>query len=163
MSRINGFTLLEVMVVLVVVAIMATIALPLYQSELRKSDASAVQQEILKLGDQLERYKSRNFSYHGYDPKYLYNEITAMSEVNLPRKGTKKYTLTLYDTSENTAKKLLNTDAGLGQKWAIIALSESEKNYSFLFTSTGVRCKNKTKANITYTGCGTENTGMESW
>lgn len=163
MIRIKAFTLLELMVVVVVISIIATIAVPAYQYEGRKADASMVQQEMLKLAEQLERYKSRNFSYHGYDPKYLYNETTAMSEVNLPRKGARKYTLTLYDTSESTAKKLLNTDTGLGQKWAIIALSESEKNYSFLFTSMGVRCKNKTKANINYTGCGGENTGMETW
>lgn len=75
----------------------------------------------------------------------------------------KKYTINLYDSSETTAKKLLNTEGGLGQKWAIIALSESDKNYSFLFTSTGMRCKNKTKANITQTDCGTVNTGMEAW
>lgn len=163
MRRIKGFTLLELMVVLVVIAIMTAIAVPLYRSEIRKLDASAVQQEMLKLADQLERYKSRNFSYHGYDPKYLYDETSAISSINFPRKGVKKYTVSLYDSSESTVKKLLSTDSGLGQKWAIIALSESEDNYSFLFTSTGVRCKNKTKANISYVGCGTQNTGMETW
>lgn len=163
MRLIRGFTLLELMVVLAIVAIFTAIALPLYEVETRKLDASVVQQEMLKLADQLERYKSRNFSYHGFDPKYLYDETTAMNTINFPRKGVKKYTITLYDTSEATAKKLLNTESGLGQKWAIIALSESEKNDSFLFTSTGVRCKNKTKINITYTGCGEASTGMEIW
>ena len=163
MNARKGFTLLELMVVLAVIAIIAAIAVPLYQSETRKLDASAVQQEMLKLADQLERYKSRNFSYFGFDPKYLYDESNAMSSINFPRKGTKKYTITLYDSSEVAAKKLLNTDSGLGQKWAIIALSESDKNYSFLFTSTGIRCKNKAKANITQNDCGTVNTGMEAW
>lgn len=163
MSAKNGFTLLELMVVLAVVAIMVAIAVPLYQSETRKLDASAVQQEMFKLADQLERYKSRNFSYFGFDPKYLYDETSALSSINFPRNGVKKYTINLYDSSEITAKKLLNTEGGLGQKWAIIALSESDKNYSFLFTSTGIRCKNKTKANITQTDCGTVNTGMEAW
>ncbi|MDY6449381.1 type IV pilin protein [Acinetobacter faecalis] len=159
----NGFTLIELMVVLAVIAVMTAIAMPLYQYEMRKLDASAVQQEMLKLADQLERYKSRNFSYHGFDPKYLYDEVNPMSSVNFPLKGTKKYTINLYDSSEATGKKLLSSDSGLGQRWAIIALSESEKNYSFLFTSTGLRCKNKTKANINFTGCGAVNTGMETW
>ncbi|MDY6456264.1 type IV pilin protein [Acinetobacter faecalis] len=159
----NGFTLIELMVVLAVIAVMTAIAMPLYQYEMRKLDASAVQQEMLKLADQLERYKSRNFSYHGFDPKYLYDEVNPMSSVNFPLKGTKKYTINLYDSSEATGKKLLSSDSGLGQKWAIIALSESEKNYSFLLTSTGIRCKNKTKANIGFTGCGAVNKGMEAW
>ena len=159
----NGFTLIELMVILAVIAIMAAIAVPSYQSEIRKLDAAAVQQEMLKLADQLERYKSRNFSYHGFDPKYLYDEVNPMSFFNFPLKGTKKYTISLYDSSESTGKKLLSSDGGLGQKWAIIALSESEKNYSFLLTSIGLRCKNKTKANIGFTGCGAVNTGMEAW
>ena len=159
----NGFTLIELMVILAVIAIIAAIAVPSYQSEIRKLDASAVQQEMLKLADQLERYKSRNFSYHGFDPKYLYDEVNPMSFVNFPLKGTKKYTISLYDSSESTGKKLLSSDSGLGQKWVIIALSESEKNYSFLLTSTGLHCKNKTKANIGFTGCGAVNTGMEAW
>ncbi|MCK7607989.1 hypothetical protein M0D70_00960 [Acinetobacter portensis] len=69
----------------------------------------------------------------------------------------------LYDSSDVTGEKLLSSDGGLGQKWAIIAFSESEKTYSFLFTSTGLRCKNKTKANINLTSCGAVNTGMETW
>ena len=36
-------------------------------------------------------------------------------------------------------------------------------NFSLLMTSTGVQCKNKTKANITYTSCGSAATGSEGW
>jgi type IV pilus assembly protein PilE len=163
MLKIKGFTLMELMIVVVIIGLIVIIALPAYQAEIRRSDAAVAQQEILKLAEQLERYKSRNFSYHGFDPKYLYDQLTPMNKVQIPLKGKKKYTINLYDTSEPTAKILLSSAGGLGQKWAIIAISDDVKNYSFLMNSSGVRCKNKTKANITFVGCGNMSTGMESW
>ena len=50
-----------------------------------------------------------------------------------------------------------------GQSWVIKAISSNENNFSLLMTSTGVQCKNKTKANITYTSCGSAANGSEGW
>ena len=61
--KMKGFTLVELMVVVMVVAVVAAIALPNYQAYVRKANAAFAQQEILKLADQLERHKTRNFSY----------------------------------------------------------------------------------------------------
>ena len=46
--KMKGFTLVEMMVVVMVVAIMAAIALPSYQSYVRKSEENSAQQEIQK-------------------------------------------------------------------------------------------------------------------
>jgi type IV pilus assembly protein PilE len=43
-KRIRGFTLLEVMIVAVIVGVLAAIALPAYQSQVRKGNRSAAQQ-----------------------------------------------------------------------------------------------------------------------
>ena len=43
-NRTRGFTLLEVMIVVVIVGVLAAIALPAYQSQVRKSNRSAAQQ-----------------------------------------------------------------------------------------------------------------------
>src|SRR6478609_9505756 len=43
-TRTRGFTLLEVMIVVVIVGVLAAIALPAYQSQVRKSNRSAAQQ-----------------------------------------------------------------------------------------------------------------------
>ena len=166
MSKYMGFTLVELLIVLIIVSIFSAIAVPVYQNEVGKSDAAAVEQELQKLAEQLERYKSRNFSYHGFDPKYLYGKSTAISSFDFPLNKPKKYKINLYDGSERSptaVKSLLSSSDGLGQRWVIIALSENTRNYSYFIDSTGVRCKNKTKANINYMGCGTEVSGMKNW
>ena len=159
MIKSTGFTLIELMLVIVIVAIFAAIAIPSYQAQIRRSDAAAVQQEIQKLAEQLERYKSRNFSYHGFDPKYLYGQSSSMTSIDFPSSTNKKYTITLADISETTATTLLSTSSGLGQKWAINAVPVKTQYEAFLFTSTGIRCKNQyliasdlTNIN-SYTGC----------
>lgn len=101
------------MIVLIVVSILAMVAVPVFQNELRNSDVVAVEQELKNFAEQLERYKSRNFSYHGFDPKYLYDGTNVMSSINFLRKGSKKYTIMLYD-SVRQRQKLLNTDNRLG-------------------------------------------------
>lgn len=158
MIKIKGFTLIELMVVIVIVAIFVAIAIPSYQAQIRRSDTAAVQQEMQKLAEQLERYKSRNFSYHGFDPKYLYGETTEMSTIDFPS-SNKKYTITLADISETTATTLLSSSTGLGRQWAIKAIPVNTQYDALLLTSSGIRCKNKylvsndlTNINA-YTGC----------
>lgn len=68
----RGFTLIELMVVVVVVAILAAIAIPSYQQYIRRAHLAQAQQEMLKLAEQLERHKAKNFSYKGFDAAYLY-------------------------------------------------------------------------------------------
>lgn len=55
----SGFTLIELMVVIVIITIFAVIAIPSYQQYARKADASAAEQEIQKVAEQLERFKSK--------------------------------------------------------------------------------------------------------
>lgn len=59
----RGFTLIELMIVVVIVAIFAAIAIPSYQAYTRKAIAAKAQQEIQLLAEQLERHKGKNFSY----------------------------------------------------------------------------------------------------
>lgn len=166
----QGFTLIELMVVVAIVAILATIAIPSYQTHTRKAIAGQAQQEIQKLAEQLERHKGKNFSYLGFDPSYLYKDnsgnligySTTNAQLNLPLNSTGtavKYIISIRDGTEST-KLLTNTNA-LGQRWAIKAESQDPNNFTFLMTSTGIQCKNQTRANVSYTGCGTG--GVSTW
>lgn len=166
--HIRGFTLIELMVVVAIVAIFAAIAIPSYQQYTRRAMASQAQQEVQKLAEQLERHKSKNFSYKGFNARYLYpippspridSFDDTKQELILPLESAHpKYVITIVDAG--VGNPLLTATTALGQNWAIQAVSSDTRNFSFLVASNGVRCKNKTVANITYTGCGV---GGESW
>lgn len=142
----KGFTLIELMVVVVIVAIFAAIALPSYQEYAKRANAAQAQQEIQRLASELEKWKSRNFNYLGF---------------GLNANIVQGYSFDIRDGS--TSNPLLTASTASGQTWVIRAEHTANKNYTFLMTSTGIRCKNKTKANVTFTSCGTITTGSEVW
>ncbi|MCH7332385.1 prepilin-type N-terminal cleavage/methylation domain-containing protein [Acinetobacter modestus] len=166
----QGFTLIELMVVLVIITIFAVIAIPSYQVYSRRAVASTAQQEIQRLADQLERHKGKNFSYLGFDASYMYKNTTGnlvgydpvTSQLVLPVGATgsdTRYKLFIRDGTDTG--KLLTDVTALGQRWAIRAESTDPQNFSYLMTSTGLQCRNKTAANVTFTDCGTG--GENKW
>ncbi len=167
--RNKAFSILEIMAIVFVIAILVMIALPIYTSYLKRSDVAVAQQEISRLALQLERHKSRNFSYKGFDASYLYTDSngsvspsfdTTNQLLYLPIGSTQsnyKYVVTIIDPI--ITKPLTDQDS-TGQRWVLRGNSKDTSNYSLLFTNTGVKCKNTTVANITNTTCGT---GSESW
>ena len=172
--RSEGFTLIELMVVVVIVAIFAAIAIPSYQEYARRAIAAQAQIEVQKLAEQLERHKSKNFSYKGFNARYLYPTPPSprldsfddtKQELILPLESAHpKYVITIVDAG--VGNPLLTATTALGQNWVIQAVSSDTRNFSFLMTSSGVRCKNKTMANINMDpssgdiGCGL---GGEDW
>ena len=141
--RVSGFTLIELMVVLIIIAIIAAIAIPSYQAYARRAVAAQAQQEIQRIASLLERHKARNFSYKGF---------------SMSAQSVQTYTFDLKDGAD-TSKLLSATDAS-GRSWALKATTSNAQNYNFLMTSTGIRCKNTTAANVSYTSCGV---GSEAW
>lgn len=154
----RGFTLIELMIVVAIIAIIAAIAFPSYQAYTRRSSESLAQQEMQKIAEQLERHKAKNFTYRDFDPNFIYDVSGAMTSVTLPRGATGsaiKYTLTIRDAEDST--KLL-TDTGIRARgWAMRATAADASSYNLLMTSTGLRCKNKTSANIQF------NTTTKMW
>lgn len=170
-SNSKGFTLVELMIVIVIVAIFAAIAIPGYQEYVRRATASQAMQEIQRVAEQLERHKARNFSYLGFNASYLYkNDLEVVnssynvtkSELTLPLNALgKNSTYTLYIRDGVMPSKVLNDPANedvKGQQWVILAVANSKVNYgdacsncnplqdnnfSFLMTSLGVKCKTK--------------------
>ena len=161
----QGFTLVEMMISLFIISILMAIVIPSYQQYERRSSLARAQQEMLKIAEQLERHKARNFTYRGFNANYLYKdsagtvstEFNATTQrLNFPLAQTKKFEIVIVD-SMNTNPLLTSNDA-LGQNWAIRATSMDARNYNLLLTSTGIRCMNK--STITYANCSTDG---ETW
>ena len=147
-----GFTLVEVMFVVVIVAIIAAITIPSYQAQVRRANANQAEQTLLNLAAQLERHKARNFSYRGF--------ITTI-EV-LPQGATApniRYNIEV--ASADNGNPLLTANAATGRNWAIRAFSVDPRNFSYLIRSDGTRCRSLTTASVTFENCGA--TGSESW
>ena len=63
--RLNGFSLLELMIAVVVVAILAAIAVPMYQNHVFKSRRTDAQGALSGLANAMERFYTANTTYLG--------------------------------------------------------------------------------------------------
>ncbi len=61
----TGFTLIELMVTVIIIGIIAAIALPSYQEQVRKTRRVNAQSDLLELASYMERYYTENFTYAG--------------------------------------------------------------------------------------------------
>lgn len=84
-ARATGFTLIELMIVVAVVAILASIAVPSYQEQIRKSRRAQAKADLVEYAGLAERYFTVNNSYAGF----------TLPTTQSPREGTTaRYTLT---------------------------------------------------------------------
>jgi type IV pilus assembly protein PilE len=82
LNRRRGFTLIELMIVVAVVAILAAIALPSYTEHVRKSRRAQAKADMLEIAQMLERRFTTNRSYAGFD-------VTPFNQS--PRDGDARY------------------------------------------------------------------------
>lgn len=87
----EGFTLLELMIVVAVIAILAAIAVPSYQEQVRKSRRAQAKADLVELAQLAERYRTVNNAFTGFSPPFTAS----------PRTGTAYYTLSATVTNSN--------------------------------------------------------------
>lgn len=84
----RGFTLIELMVTVAIVAILASIAYPSYQDSVRRSHRTETAGKVLELAQRLERIRAQTYSYAGGNnlsevrQRYTISSVVANSPAN---------------------------------------------------------------------------------
>lgn len=107
----NGFTLIELMIVVAIVGILAAIAYPNYRQYVERTHRTDVQSHMLKVAHDLQRFYTVRQTYQGVS-------IVNVGGANYPKTGTQLYSIQLRD---NANKDLTAADAN-GQTWEMRAI-----------------------------------------
>lgn len=89
----RGFTLIELMIVVAIVAILTAIAVPMYQQQSMTSRRADAKSALLDLATREERYFATNNTYTN-DPTQLYG-TGATFPLSVPSSGTPDYNITV--------------------------------------------------------------------
>lgn len=89
MNRQKGFTLIELMITLVIVAILAAVALPAYRDSVRKGHRRAAQSAMLELANRQQQFFVANRVY----------ATTAQICPSVPPEVTRYYTCAIATTA----------------------------------------------------------------
>ncbi|ROR34994.1 type IV pilin protein [Inmirania thermothiophila] len=108
--RARGFTLVELLIVVVIVAILATVAIPAYQSQATRSRRATAKAALMEFATVMERYYAKNGTYCGAgtsadaDCGAGGTDIGAPTifATEAPTDGTAYYDLTIADVSPTT-------------------------------------------------------------
>lgn len=97
-GRQQGFTLVEIMVVVTIIAILGSIAIPAYREYVRRSDRTAAKTALLEDAQYLERTRTMTNKYD-HDGTQEVSKDTLPVQYS-PKDGTAKYNIVFSDDKE---------------------------------------------------------------
>ncbi|PIF78875.1 type IV pilus assembly protein PilE [Variovorax sp. 54] len=129
----RGFTLIEVMVVVAIVAILAAIAMPNYQEYVRRSKRVEAQGVLMEAAQFMQRYYSANDRYTlasgqttaQTEQKSKTGSLLPTALQQSPQSGTPNYTIAVFASDDPPAYTLQATRTGSmsGDRCGMLTLS----------------------------------------
>ena len=157
-TRQMGFTLIELMITVAIVAILAAIALPSYRAFIIRNAESDAQRKMLMLSTELEQWRAKALTYKGFKPQSD-NITDSTGAINQPATDP-RYTIILGHLVDGKFSTL-HEGSGRANNWIMMATPVDLVGAdSFFLSSQGLRCANNVSFNITSSNCGT---GETTW
>lgn len=100
----SGFTLIELMITVVIIGILAAIAYPSYQEQVRQTRRANAQADLMELASYMERYYTENFTYVGTKGALPFSQS--------PKSGTAYYSIIVASNPTATSYQLVATAQG---------------------------------------------------
>ncbi|MEB6565934.1 prepilin-type N-terminal cleavage/methylation domain-containing protein [Acinetobacter towneri] len=141
MRKSQGFTLIELMIVVAVLGIIAAIAFPNYQAHVKRTKRAEVQAYLMELSHKAASYKLVNQNLSGL-------QLSDLGSSAFPQTGTKNYDISL---------QVLKNTRGIDSSYVLDAKPATTSSQvgtgRVTLTSTGQQCwyKNNDDANIVAT------------
>lgn len=166
----KGFTLIEVMIVVFILAILAAIAVPSYRHYIVVNAERDTQAKMLQLQLELERWRASALTYKNFKPKtidtngnatYDYANVGTNTIVNVPAGSGDNYTYRITLVDGSTPKSLVassGVDNVTGRSWKMLAVPNPTKYVknanNILLTSSGTKCMTTSALTIQLNNCG---------